>query len=436
MKQWKHPLTSGFAYHRSQDSLSLMHHANAAGSQTPAMIKSPVMIKPVSNLPTPSRQPLANMDLNKHLPSLNIQSPSQPPAQHADAAVQKLVSVVGSMATKQQQQWGKVLEKQSQEAVIAPDKQTCITSTAQQAKGQLRQQQGNGQLEDSLQGYEQTSGVPQQLYAGAGEVLAHFQSSRRVANAHDHAGAFADSQSPEAEEAQLLAEMLEPAATSAAERQQPAQPAAAKPGWTSQHASPAPSYAWHTPYLSPQQLGSHTIYSVANPGAEASQQVLSPSALISEPECAAHNVMHSQHLTAGQQTAWQPHEVITTPLDAGNATVQSFRQQQRPAWTLGDAADLPIGVPLTPLPTMQAQPRDSLEASIWKLSSSQKQQVSPWTGSDHPARSHGERSNGIYGFWQCQQQPDMRDKPLRKVRDSLEAALHKLATKQDQSQYC
>lgn len=99
------------------------------------------------------------------------------------------------------------------------------------------------------------------------------------------------------------------------------------------------------------------------------------------------------------------------------ASVPFLQQQQQPEWDMG--TELPAGIPLTPVSIKPALPRDSLEASIWKLSSSQrKQQLS------------ASRPVNVVGLEQNQQQSIPGDKSLRMVRDSLEATLRSLAARQ------
>ena len=74
------------------------------------------------------------------------------------------------------------------------------------------------------------------------------------------------------------------------------------------------------------------------------------------------------------QHAWRHHRLDSSRNADDHAALYKQQWQQQSNLPL----DLPAGIPLTPVLSQKAQPRDSLEASIWKLSSSQlKQQMPP-----------------------------------------------------------
>ena len=104
------------------------------------------------------------------------------------------------------------------------------------------------------------------------------------------------------------------------------------------------------------------------------------------------------------------------------------QQQQQKTWQ----ADLPAGIPLTPVLSQMAQPRDSLEASIWKLSNSKgKHQISPKNAFGVQQQNMPPKgASSMYVLQPNRQNPNTRDKPLHMVRDSLEATLQKLAARQ------
>jgi hypothetical protein len=108
---------------------------------------------------------------------------------------------------------------------------------------------------------------------------------------------------------------------------------------------------------------------------------------------------------------------------------QQWQQQQQQNKL---QVELPAGIPLTPVLSQKAQPRDSLEASIWKLSCSQEKQQMPPKNAFGPQEQNKPQkgAGGMYGLQPNRQQPISHDKSLHMVRDSLEATLHKLAASQ------
>ena len=409
-----------------------MHHASA--------IKSPVSFQPLRQSPAAARQPLGDVHLNQQQPDLQLGTSSNKLSgtDHAAEELQADGFLTVSTPTKQLQPWSQqrmrfpeqqVQEAKKEEAVRAGCQQAPVQSTARQLQEQ-QQQQTDLLRHGGLQ-YEQLSDSLQHHYAGSPNVgCVDAVVSTHVANTQDCAHMLPDSL--HAEKLQIVAQMLEPIATSASGWQLPSGAPAAALHMRSLTASHAPSLtpAMHhsrgTLQAGTVDLDSNSCQAVGL----SHHMVHSASAIPSRHvEAYAEHVLYSQRLTAAQQTTLDPH-LHSEHYAGADAAVQSIQKQDRPARLLSDASELPVGIPLTPVLSRQPQPRDSLEASIWKLSSSNPKQHKSALSANCPSNAGMRRALNAYDIEQHLQQPGVDNKSLHMVCDSLEATLQNLAARQ------
>ena len=362
-----------------------MHHANAAGSRSTAVARSPVYAPCMQTSSAVVRQPLTELDINQQ-----EQHPRQ--TESVDrAGGQAVAGCPVSMSTEQhqyqQQQQMQDWDPQSEDAEVTyshSSRDAAGSTTARRLDQELQlmqEQQESFQRERHLQSNQQTAGRQHQLPVEAKKVLKDSPEPRHVKNASHQVVISAHSDSTHAEQFHSLADMLESSSRCKTDTQ------------TSTAAS-----------------------SIAG---RQEDQVASDGSQTKTGFSAMEIVQH----------AWRNHRLDSSRSADDHAALykQQWQQQQQQHKL---QLDLPAGIPLTPVLSQKAQPRDSLEASIWKLSSSKGKHQIPPTSAFGPQQQHmpAKGASSVYGpNWQ---NPNTRNKPLHMVRDSLEAALQKLAARQ------
>lgn len=378
--------------YRSHDSLSLMHHANAAGSR-PTMARSPVPLQSMHSSPAALRQPLTKLDINQQQqqqPQQTKSADSPAAGGQADVGCPVSMSTEQHQCHQQQQQQTQEWDMQSDEDAEAThshglrDAPGTATVRRLDKKLQLMQkQQGSFQRDSNLQGYQQTAGSQHRLPVEAKDVLRDMPEPRQVNSASYFAVISPRSASIHAEDSHSLAHMLESTGGCMSDIQMPT--AASR-----------------------------------MTGRREDEVVLGVT--LTKPGCSAmKNVQH-----AGR------HHERESSCKADNHAAHYHQQWQQQQQQNDLQVDLPAGIPLTPMPGQMAQPRDSLEASIWKLSSSQGKQQTPPNNVFGPPEQNmpPEGASGMYRLQPNQQKPNTRDKSLHMMRDGLAATLQKLAARQ------
>ena len=359
-----------------------MHHANAAGSRPAITARSPVPPQSMHTSSAAVRQPLTKLDINQQQ---QLQQPRQ--AESADSHRVRDQADVGpvSMSTEQhqchqqqqQQTQGWVMQSENaKETHSHGPRDAAGTTTSRRLDQELHLMQESFQRQRHLQSNQQTADCQHQLPVEAMKVLKDSQEPRRVDNASYYAMTSPHSDSIHAEESHSLADMLESSSRCKTDYQ------------TSTAAS---------------SIAGRREDQVASGG---SQTKTGSSAMES-----------LQHV-------WRHHRLDSSRNAGDHAALSKQQRQQQQQNSL--QVDLPAGIPLTPVLSQKAQPRDSLEASIWKLSSrKRKHQISP-------KNAFGLQQPNMppKGATSMYVQPNTRDKPLHMVRDSLEATLQKLAARQ------
>ena len=340
---------------RSQDSLSLMHHASAAGGRTPTPPKSDSFRqRSGGQSPAESRRALVEIDLNQ--PSEVSQTGLWPPA----------IARQRHQAVEQQRQ-----QRERQEKQLAPHPvlQQCSAVGVQHRRDagsrqnkQLRWANTCRQLDQQLLQGSQPPANSSQVDASSENVLpnsADLGSDRMSGRVSDGTATMNQAQSRHAEELQMLAQMLQSSRTA-----QPPQLQSLSYPTTAQDL---------TPKLSQGYDSHHDAGSASNRSSNANhmpRQCISERLDRMQPSHAAPGLAVADLCTSGwQQNAMQ--QPCVAQGDCGLAVTGSLHRQSK--LHAVEESDLPAGIPLTPIPVQQPQPRDSLEASIWKLSGGRRQ---------------------------------------------------------------
>ncbi|KAL0022155.1 hypothetical protein WJX77_000639 [Trebouxia sp. C0004] len=355
---------------RSHNSLSLMDHASAPGSCPTTLARSPVPAHSMHTSSAAVRQPLTKLDTNQ-------QQQHQRQAESADSPRARGQAVAGcpvSVSTEQhqchqQQQQTQDWDPQTQDAAVTHShgpRDEAGSATARQLDQELQsmqEQQEKFQLESNLQSYQQTAGPQHQLPVDAKNVLRDSQEPRHVNNASHSVVISPCSESIHAEESHSLADMLESTIGCKSDI--------------------------HTPTASSRTAGRREDQAASGVS-------------LTKPVSSAMN--HLQH-------AWRHHRFDSSRNAHDHAAQyrQHWQQQQSNL-----QVDLPAGIPLTPVLNQTAQPRDSLEASIWKLSSSKGKQQLPPKSVFGPQEQNmpPNGAGGTYGQQPNRQKPNTRDKSL------------------------
>ena len=362
-----------------------MHHANAAGSRPTAVARSPVPAPCMQTSSAVVRQPLTELDINQQ-----EQHPRQ--TESVDrAGGQAVAGCPVSMSTEQhqyqQQQQMQDWDLQSEDAEVTfshSSRDAAGSTTARRLDQELQlmqEQQESFQRERHLQSNQQTAGCQHQLPVEAKKVLKDSPEPRHVESASHQVVISAHSDSTHAEHFHSLADMLESSSRCKTDTQ------------TSTAAS-----------------------SIAG---RQEDQVASDGSQTKTGFSAMEIVQH----------AWRHHRLDSSRNADDHAALykQQWQQQQQQHKL---QLDLPAGIPLTPVLSQKAQPRDSLEAGIWKLSSSKGKHQIPPMSAFGPQQQHMPSKGASSVYKPNWQNPNTRNKPLHMVRDSLEAALQKLAARQ------
>ena len=368
-----------------------MHHASAAGSRPATAARSPVPPQSMHTSSAAVRQPLTKLDINQQQQQQQLQ-PRQ--TESADSRTVRDQADAGhvSMSTEQHQCHQQQQQQQTQGWVMQSEdakethshgpRDAAGTATARRLDQELQLMQESFQRERNLQSNQQTAVRQHQLLGEAKKVLKDSQEPRHVNNASHQVVISTHSGSIYAEESHSQADMLESSSRCKTDIQ------------TSTAAS---------------SIAGRQEDQVASAG---SQTRTGSSAMESV------------------QRAWRHHRLDSSRNADDHAALykQQWQQQQQHKLQL----DLPAGIPLTPVLSQKAQPRDSLEASIWKLSSSQGKHQIPPTNAFGPQQRNmpQKRASSMYRLQPNRQNPNTRDKPLHMVRDSLEATLQKVAARQ------
>ena len=417
-----------------------MGHASAAGSRIPTLAKSPVVGHPMLAPSVAPREPLAKLDMNQTGHQQQGQGRRQQqhisPGASLSADLSQAVvdsngrSLIEQQAQQHQRQSVQDLDVHSQEADLAsvhwPSSSAAAAAAAVRQLDQelLLQQQDSSRREDSVQDYQQLAIPLHQLPDGAEGMLNVATMPRHVDDVGGDAGLLLEADSLHAEELQILADMLASTATPAIQTQIAMEMSAAatdnhRQDQTASAATVLAPAMSASQQAKPQQ-GLGALYKAADHPLASSQHTPHSSSAPSEQQAqsAQHAVSMQRPQVASQammlNNAGRHHAPASVPFLQQQQQQQP--QQQQPEWDMG--AELPAGILLTPVSIKQALPRDSLEASIWKLSSSQRKQQLPIS-----------RPVNVVGLEQNQQQSIPGDKSLRMVRDSLEAILRSLAAR-------
>ena len=355
-----------------------MHHASAAGSRSPTPSKSAPASQITSQSSAGCRQALADMDLNQRPASLQ---PSRDGLQTSNASLKEQQAVrpkqpqqQHQLAKQQQRQMpgGHVRQQHSQEAAehrpgagSRQSKQLRWAETKRQPDAQMLYNSPQAapvryshSQPDDIQARSSDPDHQQQTWDIPQEVVAHDIG---------HAAGVHQTHSNHSEELQVLAQMLAPTAVV-----QTDQPYKASHPHSTQHSTPA--HTWGS------SQDCETFWNVASvqdrcPGADEDPryrqhalQTARHMQLQSEQPCV------SDSAAAYQRLAEQP-----AASHGGTHLGVSNKAQHEAHVHFADMRELPAGIPLTPVLAQHAKPRDSLEASIWKLSggSRSKQMTAP-----------------------------------------------------------
>jgi len=375
--------------YRSHNSLSLMHHASAAGSRTTTVARSPVPAQSMHTSSAAVRQPLTKLDINQQQQHYRQTQSADSPRDGGQAEAGCPVSMSTELHQchqQQQQQQTQDWDTQTQDAEVTHSHCPREAATARQLDQELllmQEQQESFQHERNLQSYQQTAGRQHQLSVEAKSVLNNSQEPRHVNKASHHVVISAHSESIHAEESHNLADMLESTSGCKSDIQ-------------------VPTAASRIAGRREDQVASGV--SLTKPGYSAVESL---------------------------QHTWRHHRVDSSR-NADNHAAHYNQQCQQQQQQNKLQVELPAGIPLTPVLSQKAQPRDSLEASICKLSCSQEKQQMPPKNAFGPQEQNKPQkgAGGMYGLQPNRQQPISHDKSLHMVRDSLEATLQKLAARQ------
>lgn len=340
-----------------------MHHASTAGSRTPTPPKShSARWRSSGQSPTDNRQALVEIDLNQQPPQAGFQTGFQTGS----------VSRLAVQQTHQHdEQKGQEREKQEQRLHQEPTPQQQPSMQHRGSKGsrqskQLRWADTARQLDQQLlQGSQQpassspsaaSSGniAPQNAEPGNNQMSG--QECGGAATMHQHQGM-------RLEELCDLAQILEPTRTA-----QPQQLQSLAYIRTAQSVTPSSGR------LGPWSYGPHPMADIA--GGRGGSHTLGYNKYASErrehmqPPLSVTGLANAnQHASECQQHAVQQNCI--TECDCSLATTGSMDRQ--PGLHIVEGSEVPAGISFTPDPGQQPQPRDSLEASIWKLSGGRRQ---------------------------------------------------------------
>lgn len=350
---------TAFALLRSQDSLSLMHHASTAGSRTPTPPKShSARWRSSGRSPADNRQALVEIDLNQQPKQAGFQMGFQ-------------TGVVSRLTVQQTHHHveQKVQERERQEKQLRSEPVTQRQSSTQHrgSKGsrqrkQLRWADPARQLDQQLlQGSQQpatsspsaaSSGNAAATTASPGSNWLSEQDCHGAATTHQGQIMHIEELQPPARMEQLL------------QLQSPAYP------MTTQGVAPS------TDWQAPQSYDPHHDASVADIRSQGGHCIHGYRQYASE-KLESTQIPHSVTGLADANddaSECQQHDVQQTFVAEcyGSLAVTGSMHRQ-PGVHIVEGCDLSAGIPLTPDPGQQPQPRDSLEASIWKLSGGRRQ---------------------------------------------------------------
>ena len=348
-----------FVLLRSQDSLSLMHHASAAGSRTPTPSKSDsVRQRSSGQSPAKSRQALAEMDLNQ--PSTSLQT-SPESAIIAQQRRQPAEQSGQQRDIREQQLYPKPVLQYSQPGMHRCDagsKQSRQLRWADTAR-QLNQQLLQGSQPPATRSRTDASSendLPNTADSGSDQMSGHGGGSTAIMK---------QDQTFHAEELQALPYVHNLTRTAQPQLQSLAYPVTAQ-NFTS-------GLDWKMPQSSDSR---HDADTAANRSPSANhmpgcrQYTSERLDLMQPPDTAPGLAVAIYHASEFQQHAVRQPSVAQH--DCSLAMAGSMHCQ--PGLHAGKKSDLSAGIPLTPVLLQQPQPRDSLEASIWKLSGGRRQQ--------------------------------------------------------------
>ena len=349
---------------RSQDSLSLMHHTSSAGSRT--------SIPPKSDsagwgsrvlLPAASRQALAEIDLNEPLPSLQ----TSPGSTHIAQQRHRPVEQRGRQSDRQEEQLypKPVLQQYSQ-----PGAQQRRDASSRQNK-QLRWADTANQLDQQLMRGSQPPATSSQteIFPGSSSPNTTGPDSDQMSGQDDGGAATPNQgQNIHAEELSALPQLHNPSRTV-----QPQQMQSLTYPMTVQNLTPRLDGKVPASYNSHHDAGNAANTSWWESSANYTHGYRHyPSERLDymqPPHTASGLAVADCHASGCQQHAMQ--QPFGGHRDCSLAAKGSMHCQP----VLHDVTenDLPPGIPLTPIAAQQPQPRDSLEASIWKLSGARRQ---------------------------------------------------------------
>lgn len=347
---------------RSQDSLSLMHHASTAGSRTPTPPKSDSAgWGSRGQLPAASRIALAEIDLNQ--PSASLQT--GPGSTH-----------IARLRHHPIEQRGRQSDRQEEQLYPEPVLQQCSQLGVQQRRGagsrqnkQLRWADTAKQLDQQLLQGSQPPATSSRTQTSPGSGSPNTTGSDQLSGQDDDDGAATPNQdqSIHAEELSPLPQMHKPTRTA-----QPQQMQSLTYPMTAQSLTPRLNGKVPPSYDSHQGTGSAAITS---PSAHYTRgyRLYAPERLdhMQPPHTALGVAVADCHASGCQQHAMQ--QLFGAHRSCSLAATGSMHRQ--PVLHDEEESDLPAGIPLTPVPMQQPQPRDSLEASIWKLSGARRQET-------------------------------------------------------------
>ena len=337
-----------------------MHHASAAGSRTPTPPKADSSRRRSGGQsPAESRQALAEIDLNQHFlgSQTGLRSPAIVQQRH--------------LPVEQQRQ-----QRERQEKQLAPH-----PVVQQCSQPGMQHRHDAGRQNKQLRWADTARQLDQQLLQGceppATSSQADAPSETELPNnsdlGSDHVSGQVSGgpapvnqdQSIHGEELQTLAQMPNSTRTAQPQKLQ----SLAYP-MTAHNLTPVLDWKVPQSYDPHHDAGNAANRSPCVNSTPGYRQYISERLDRMQPQ---HNVpglaVASCHASGCQQhAAQQPH---VAQGDRNLAVTSSMHCQ--PGLHNTEESYLPAGIPLTPIPVQQPQPRDSLEASIWKLSGGRKQ---------------------------------------------------------------
>lgn len=362
-----------------------MHHASAAGSRSPTPVKSAAVTQTTSQSSADAKQALAEVDLNQRTASwqpsrdrlqssdmpwqeLQAIKPQQPQPQPQQQQRAKQQQEQGQLAKQQQHQLegGHMHQQPSQEgaelmhgAGSRQAKQLRWADTHTQPDAQLLHNSPQAatvrhsvNLPDETQALSlDTDHQQHQTWDVHQEVAKHGKG---------HAAGSHQTHSIHVEELQVLAQMLEPTAVV-----QTDQPHKVSHPQTTQHSTPGPDWDPSQHYEAFQYVASvQARCPSTDEGPSYGQHALQTAKQMQLPNKSRFEQSFVNNNGAAYQ---QLLELPPARYDGAHLGVRKKAHLEAdPHFT--DTRELPAGIPLTPVLVQRAEPRDSLEASIWKLS--------------------------------------------------------------------